>query len=243
VVVEIAREGAFTIAEDRIGARREAPLLHRHDHDETCYVLAGELTFEVGGELLTARERRCVFVPGGVPHAVANRGPAEARHLTICTPPPGREEATGRAMHTGAAREVPELPGRVKVLVRGGDGSGRVAVMDDAIEAGHVGPPLHHHAFDEAFYVIDGMLTFRLGDEDVTCSRGELAFAPGGTPHTFANCSGRDARMLIVCTPAGFERYFERLAAHELGAAPPPDDLEAWPELTVVGPRIGEDTC
>jgi len=118
-----------------------------------------------------------------------------------------------------------------------------VAVMDDAIEVGHVGPPLHHHAFGEAFYVIDGVLTFRLGDEDVTCSRGELAFASGGTPHTFANCSGRDARMLIVCTPAGFERYFERLAEHELGAAPPPDDLEAWPELTVVGPRIGEDTC
>ena len=240
-MVAVAREGAFTIGEGRIDAGSAAPCLHRHDHDETYYVLAGELTFQLGGELLSARERRCVFVPGGVPHAVANLGPSDARHLTVCTPPPGPGTPGQRPLRTGAARPVPELPGRVKVLVRGADSGGRVAVMDNAIEPGHIGPPLHHHAFDEAFYVLEGVLMFRLDDEDVTLGAGELAFAPGGTPHTFANCSGRDARMLIVCTPAGFERYFQRLAENESGAAPPPDDLEAWPELTLVGPRIGDE--
>ena len=130
----------------------------------------------------------------------------------------------------------------MKVLVRGGDGSGRVAIMDNVIERGHEGPPLHHHPFDEAFYVIDGVLTFRLDDRDVVCRAGELAFAPGGTPHTFVNRGDRDGRVLIVCVPAGFERYFDRIAASEAEeGAPPPKDLEAWPELTVVGPRIGED--
>ena len=61
-------------------------------------------------------------------------------------------------------------------------------------------------------------------------------------PHTFANRSDRDGRVLIVCVPAGFERYFDRVAACEAGeGAPPPEDLEAWLEITVVGPRIGEE--
>jgi len=149
----------------------------------------------------------------------------------------------GRGTWDGAARPVDDLPGRVKVLVRGRDGRGRVAIMDNVIERGHEGPPLHHHPFDEAFYVIDGVLTFRLDDHDVTCRAGELAFAPGGTPHTFANCADRDGRLLIVCVPAGFERYFDRVAASEARqATPPPEDLETWTELTVVGPRIGGPT-
>lgn len=61
-------------------------------------------------------------------------------------------------------------------------------------------------------------------------------------PQIFANRSDRDGRVLIVCVPAGFERYFDRVAASEAGeGAPPPEDLEVWPALTVAGPRIGEE--
>jgi hypothetical protein len=52
---------------------------------------------------------------------------------------------------------------------------------------GSAGPRLHRHDFDEAFYVIDGELTFHLDSELVTVGAGALAFAPGGVPHTFAN--------------------------------------------------------
>ena len=241
MTVGYVREEALAIQESRMAPGCDGPPLHRHDHDETCYVLAGELTFEVGGELVAAGERRAVFVPGGVPHTTANRGTVEAHYLTVCTPPPHEEVALGRGIREGSARPVTQVPGRVKVLVRGSDGSDRVAVMDNLIEPGHDGPPLHHHPFDELFYVIEGVLTFRLGEEDVTCRAGEHAFAPGGTPHTFANLSGDEGRMLVVCTPAGFERYFEQVAAAEAGAAPSPEPIEEWPEITVVGPRIGEE--
>ena len=75
--------------------------------------------------------------------------------------------------------------------------------MDNAISAEAKGPPLHHHDFDEAFYVLDGELTFQLGDDVFTRGPGEIAFAPRGVPHAFANHSGAAARMLLVCTPAG----------------------------------------
>ena len=67
-----------------------------------------------------------------------------------------------------------------------------------------------------------------------------MAFAPRDVPHTFANLSGAKARVLIVCTPAGFERYFDRMAAREAGVDPPPEAMKPWPEVIVVGPKIGE---
>jgi len=49
-----------------------------------------------------------------------------------------------------------------------------------------------------------------------------------------------DARTLIVCTPTGFERYFDLMSARAAGVEPPAEAMELWPELTTVGPRIGE---
>ena len=113
-------------------------------------------------------------------------------------------------------------------------------MMDNTVGAGFPGPPLHHHDFDETFYVLEGELTFQLEDEVFTRKQGELAFAPRNVAHTFANLSGADARTLIICTPSGFERYFDRMAAERAGVEPPPEALEPWPEVTTVGPRIGE---
>ena len=137
---------------------------------------------------------------------------------------------------------IPTVPGRIRVLLRDGDSHGRIAVMDNTIPTGVKGPPLHHHDFDEAFYVLEGELTFRLGDESLTRRAGELAFAARGAHHTFANPSAADARTLIICTPAGFERYFQQMAARNAGVEPPPEALEPWPEVFKVGPPIGEET-
>jgi quercetin dioxygenase-like cupin family protein len=93
----------------------------------------------------------------------------------------------------------------INVILRGEQSGGQIAVMDNVVFAGFPGPPLHHHDFDETFYVLGGELTFQLKDELFTRKQGELAFAPRNVPHTFANLSGADARTLIVCTPAGFE--------------------------------------
>jgi hypothetical protein len=49
---------------------------------------------------------------------------------------------------------------------------------------------------------------------------------------------GADARALIVCTPAGFERYFARMAAQREGIDPSEWALQPIPEVTVVGPPI-----
>jgi hypothetical protein len=70
---------------------------------------------------------------------------------------------------------------------------------------------------------------------------GELAFAPRRVPHTYANLSGTPARALLVITPAGFERYFDRIAARIAGSEPPPEALKKIPEVVVVGPPLGDE--
>jgi len=88
--------------------------------------------------------------------------------------------------------------------------------------------------------VLAGELTCQVGDELSTAGPGRLAFAPGATPHTLANLSDDPARYLLVCTPAGFERELARRVARRAGVDPPDWAMQPVPEVTVVGPRIGD---
>jgi quercetin dioxygenase-like cupin family protein len=126
----------------------------------------------------------------------------------------------------------------LRVLLRSEETGGEVSVIEIGASPERVGPKLHHHDFDEAFYVLEGELTFQLRDELFTRAAGEVAFAPRGVAHTYANLSGASARALIVCTPAGFERYFDRIAARIAGVDPPPEASKPIPEVTTVGPAI-----
>jgi quercetin dioxygenase-like cupin family protein len=125
------------------------------------------------------------------------------------------------------------------VLLRSEESAGVVALVALSSGPGFAGPPLHRHDFDEAFYVLEGELTFQLEEEVFTRGAGELAFAPRNVPHTYANHSDAPARALLVITPAGFERYFARMAAERDGVDPPEWARRPIPEVIRVGPQIG----
>lgn len=101
----------------------------------------------------------------------------------------------------------------IEIKVRGGETAGRMAVMAYTIPAESPGPPLHHHAFDESFLVLDGMLTVHANGELTDLNAGDLLVVPGGAVHGFANRSQSPARFLITCSPAGFEQYFDEAVA------------------------------
>jgi quercetin dioxygenase-like cupin family protein len=127
-----------------------------------------------------------------------------------------------------------------KVLLRSEESGGRVAI----VELGGGGrPPLHRHDFDEAFYILEGELTFQLQDDVFTKQADQLVFAPRGVPHTYANLSGVPARALVVITPAGFERYFDGIAARIRGTEPPSEASKPIPEVVTVGPPLGETSA
>ena len=129
---------------------------------------------------------------------------------------------------------------QTKVLVRSEQSSGRISVIENIVPPRAKGPFLHKHDFDEAFYMLEGELAFQVADELVTVPAGEMAFAPGGVAHTFTNRTDAPARYLLVCTPAGFERYFARIAAEQEGVEPPRWALQPTPPVERVGPQIGD---
>lgn len=46
--------------------------------------------------------------------------------------------------------------------------------------------------------------------------------------------------MLIICAPAGFERYFQRMAAREAGVEPQPEAMAPCLDVVKVGGHIGD---
>ena len=61
--------------------------------------------------------------------------------------------------------------------------------------------PLHvHHEDDEAWYVLEGALVVRVGDEDHHVPAGGAVIAPRGTPHTYWNPTAEPTRYLLVMT-------------------------------------------
>src|SRR5712691_10276963 len=102
----------------------------------------------------------------------------------------------------------------VIVRLRGNESGGQLAVIEFVVAAGNSGPPLHVHPLHgEGFYVLQGELTFQVQRAMLTGGPGAFAFAAAGVPHTFANRTEREARLLVLCAPAGFETYFEQMAA------------------------------
>jgi quercetin dioxygenase-like cupin family protein len=75
------------------------------------------------------------------------------------------------------------------------------------------GPPLHAHLReDELWYVLEGEYRVKAGDDMFRVSEGGMAFCPRGTPHAFQNVGDAPARMLVIFTPSGLERFFEQCA-------------------------------
>lgn len=72
--------------------------------------------------------------------------------------------------------------------------------------------PMHTHLdADEAFFVLDGEVEFFLGGAASRVARsGDFVFGPRGVPHRF-EVRTPQARMLVLGTPGGAERFFTEL--------------------------------
>jgi mannose-6-phosphate isomerase-like protein (cupin superfamily) len=85
---------------------------------------------------------------------------------------------------------------------------GALSVFETSIAGG---PPLHvHDREDECFYVLDGELSVRCGEEAFSAGTGSFVFLPRGRPHRFW-APAQPARLLLIVAPAGIEDYFREI--------------------------------
>jgi mannose-6-phosphate isomerase-like protein (cupin superfamily) len=87
-----------------------------------------------------------------------------------------------------------------------------------------------HSRIEEIFYVVEGAVQIRVGDQLLQAKTGDFVLVPPGVAHGFASAGGESAKMVLVISPAGaHEKYFEELA--ELLARPGAPDAEAIGKL------------
>ncbi|NWF79163.1 MAG: quercetin 2,3-dioxygenase [Chloroflexi bacterium] len=112
------------------------------------------------------------------------------------------------------------------MLVTGEETGRRFSLVEEVGRKGlSADPPMHLHTReDESFYVLAGEVTFFVGNEVIQATAGSFVFLPRGVPHRFALASDH-VRMLNLCSPAGFEGFFEALSvpAAAMTLPPPPD--------------------
>ena len=63
-----------------------------------------------------------------------------------------------------------------------------------------------HRDEDDSFYILEGEMTFVVGDETVLAPPGTFVLIPPGIEHAFRNDGTTPVRMLNIHAPAGFDR-------------------------------------
>ena len=133
----------------------------------------------------------------------------------------------------GDGDSVWSLGGRFTAKATASVTEGRFALVE-ALAFQATEPPLHiHHREDEAWYILDGRMTFYVADEVLEATAGCFAFAPRGIPHTFT-VDVEPTRVLVFTTPAGFEHFALELGQPASNDTPPAD--LAMPSPDVLGP-------
>jgi quercetin dioxygenase-like cupin family protein len=97
--------------------------------------------------------------------------------------------------------------GTYTVLVSGAQTAGSYCLIDMLVPAGG-GPPPHRHDFEEMFTLLEGELEFTFRGKSYTVRTGSTVNVPANAPHAFKNVSGKTARVLCMCTPAGQDEFF-----------------------------------
>jgi len=126
-------------------------------------------------------------------------------------------------------------------LATGDETGGRYAAWEAIVPPGGGPPPHVHSREDEWFYVLDGEITFQVGDVRQTVGPGTFVHMPIGKAHAFKNESERTSRMLITVVPAGLEQmFFEVGQPVEPGATTaPPKSKDEIERLIALAPQYG----
>ncbi|MBY0373308.1 MAG: cupin domain-containing protein [Bryobacteraceae bacterium] len=111
----------------------------------------------------------------------------------------------------------------ILVKLSGDDTAGQNALLHVTVPP-LSGPPLHRHSReDEWFYVLAGDLTVEVNGERSVLHPHDSVFLPRGSAHTFQNFTSTNVVMLVLATPAGFDRFCIEVHALQQDVSGPPD--------------------
>jgi quercetin dioxygenase-like cupin family protein len=91
----------------------------------------------------------------------------------------------------------------IEIIVKVGEiqGDTNATFMEYTTKNGEYAESHTHETEDEMFYVLEGSLTFRCGDESFDVKKGGFIFLPHGIPHSYSVRSKKPARVIVVTSP------------------------------------------
>lgn len=99
-----------------------------------------------------------------------------------------------------------------RILVSGDQTADAYCVLEMASPAGRATPMHHHDNEDETLVMLEGELQ-TIGDEKTQTLRAGASITFGrGERHRLVNTGTQTARYLVICAPAGFDRFVQACA-------------------------------
>jgi mannose-6-phosphate isomerase-like protein (cupin superfamily) len=105
-------------------------------------------------------------------------------------------------------RRAIQAPGHPIIFKATAEGTGGAYSLLETVVTGN-GPTQHiHKTEEEAFYVLEGEVNIKVGEQIARGTAGSFVLIPRGTVHTFWNVGPTPAKHLVIFSPPGFEQAF-----------------------------------
>ena len=131
------------------------------------------------------------------------------------------------ALASGEGKKYWFMDTLMEVKVTGDQTGGQFSILEE-IDSPDFVTPLHiHHKEDEYFYLLEGEVTFTIGDKTISAKPGTFVFAPRDIAHMYKVEGGKPARILSMLSPAGLEELFIKYSVPTSEYTLPPEDVES----------------
>lgn len=122
------------------------------------------------------------------------------------------------------------------------DTDGQITIVEITEPAGAEAPLHVHHREDEAFWILEGSVTFEVGSDIIHARAGDYVFGPREIPHRYT-VGAAGCRMLFILTPGGFEHVVMALSepAARRTLPPPSDEEPDFERICAIGASYGID--
>ncbi len=122
---------------------------------------------------------------------------------------PGEQTPTSQGAREG---EAIWYLGTLMIRKTDAETTGGAFEVIEELAAPGVSPLWHvHQREDEYFYLLEGRVTYYIGDQVIAAEPGALVYLPRGIAHTFRIEGTEPARLLEIVSPAGLWEFFTEM--------------------------------
>lgn len=142
-------------------------------------------------------------------HSLGLLGILSLGSLSFASPPAAAGKiADGAEEHfvpKGAGQKFAEKVEDVEVKLSSAQTQGRFTIQDEFWHPGFDVKPHYHAKHSETFYVMDGQIEWTINGRTHLMSAGDIMFIPPKAVHAVHVVGTKDAHILFVSQPGGFE--------------------------------------